>query len=71
MTNGKLSFDLEKKPENIVIHFDKVNGKVSGPLEFVKEEGKRYVYRSGDPEGKIEINVVNGKLTFDIAEVEE
>ncbi|MCP4228883.1 MAG: DUF4097 domain-containing protein [bacterium] len=69
MTNGKFIFDLEKKPDNVVIDFKKVNGKVSGPLEFVKEE-KHYVYRSGEPEGNIKIKVVNGKLVFDIAEME-
>jgi len=69
MVNGKFIFDIEKKPENIVIHIEKVNGKVSGPLEFVKE-GKSYVYRSGEPTGKIDVKVVNGKLTFDIAEME-
>lgn len=70
MINGKFIFDLEEKPEDIVIRIEKVNGKVSGPLGFVKEEGKHHVYRSGDPEGKIEIEVVNGKLVFDIAEME-
>jgi hypothetical protein len=69
MTNGKFAFDLEKKPENVVIGFKKVNGKVSGPLEFVKD-GNDYVYRSGEPEGKIDIKVVNGKLSFDVADME-
>ncbi len=69
MANGKFTFDIEEKPENVVIDFEKVNGKVSGPLDFVKD-GKNYVYRSGEPEGKIDIKVVNGKLSFDIAGME-